>query len=109
LSGDSNLVQDQAEVRPIDEHLLRATRLRPVAFTPIVLATLIGGLRLSQPALAVELTEPQGAAHAYPALLDTNGKKLADGEFRQWIENDRLRIKIDYAFNDGQHFEENAV
>jgi hypothetical protein len=60
-------------------------------------------------ALAVEITEPQGIAHAYPALLDTNGKKLADGEFRQWIEDDRLRIKITYDFNDGQHFEENAV
>jgi len=57
----------------------------------------------------VDLTEPQGAAHAYPALLDANGKKLADGEFRQWIQNDRLRIKIDYEFNDGHHFEENAV
>jgi NAD(P)-dependent dehydrogenase (short-subunit alcohol dehydrogenase family) len=59
--------------------------------------------------LAVELTESQGAAHAYPALLDTNGKKLADGEFRQWIEDDRLRVEIDYEFDDGQHFEENAV
>lgn len=59
--------------------------------------------------LAVELTEALGAAHAYPALLDTNGKKLADGEFRQWIEDDRLRVEIEYDFDDGQHFEENAV
>jgi hypothetical protein len=58
---------------------------------------------------AVELTEPQGAAHAYPALLDTSGKKLADGEFKQWIEEDRLRVEIDYEFHDGQHFEESAV
>ena len=57
----------------------------------------------------MDLAESQGSAHAYPALLDINGKKLADGEFRQWIQNDRLRIKIDYEFNDGQHFEENAV
>jgi hypothetical protein len=59
--------------------------------------------------LAVESTQSQGIAHAYPALLDTNGKKLADGDFRQWIEDDRLRIKIDYEFDDGQRFEENAV
>ena len=59
--------------------------------------------------LAVESTQLQGIAHAYPALLDTNGKGLADGEFRQWIEGDRLRIKITYDFNDGQHFEEQAV
>jgi hypothetical protein len=67
------------------------------------------GFLLARLALAVELTEVQGIAHAYPALLDTNGKKLADGEFRQWVEDDRLRIKISYEFNDGQHFEENAV
>jgi hypothetical protein len=59
--------------------------------------------------LAVELTESQGVAHAYPALLDMNGKKLADGEFKQWIEDDRLRVEIDYEFQDGQDFEENAV
>jgi hypothetical protein len=70
-----------------------------------ILATII----FAPPALAVELTEPLGAAHAYPALLDTNGKKLADGEFRQWIEDDRLRVEIEYEFDDGQHFEENAV
>jgi hypothetical protein len=58
---------------------------------------------------AGELTESQGAAHAYPALLDTNGKKLADGEFKQWIEDDRLRVEIEYEFDNGQHFEENAV
>ncbi|HEV8619049.1 MAG TPA: hypothetical protein VGQ70_06090 [Candidatus Udaeobacter sp.] len=77
-----------------------------------VAATILGVLAavlFPRLAPAVELTESQGAAHAYPALLDTSGKKLADGEFRQWIEDDRLRVEIDYEFNDGQHFEENAV
>jgi hypothetical protein len=59
--------------------------------------------------LAVELTQPQAAAHAYPALLDTNGNKLAEGEFKQWIEDDRLRVEISYEFDDGKHFEENAL
>jgi hypothetical protein len=75
-------------------------------------ATILGiltALLFARLTLGVELTESQGAAHAYPALLDTNGKKLADGEFRQWIEDDRLRVEIDYEFDDGQHFEENAV
>jgi hypothetical protein len=64
---------------------------------------------IAAPASAIEVTEPQGAAHGYPGLCDINGKKLANGEFRQWIENDRLRIKITYQFSDSQHFEENAV
>jgi hypothetical protein len=32
---------------------------------------------------AIEVTEQAGAAHGYPGLRDSNGKKLADGEFRQ--------------------------
>jgi hypothetical protein len=84
------------------------SKLQAYRATPTFL-TILAALIFARPAFAVELTEPLGAAHAYPALLDTNGKKLADGEFRQWIEDDRLRVKIEYEFDDGQHFEENAV
>ena len=57
---------------------------------------------------AIEITEPAGAEHGYPGLCDINGKKLADGEFRQWMENKRLHVVITYKFPDGQFFEENA-
>lgn len=60
-------------------------------------------------AVGLEVTEFAGAAHGYPALTDMNGKKLADGEFRQWMESDRLHIVITYKFRDGQLFEENAL
>ncbi|PYL54604.1 MAG: hypothetical protein DMF29_06010 [Verrucomicrobia bacterium] len=59
--------------------------------------------------LAVEVTEPAGAEHGYPGLCDINGKKLADGEFRQWMDEGRLHVVITYKFPDGQFFEENAV
>ncbi len=95
--------------RSISEQIFIAVQSwRRAAFGPVVLALLMGAVFLVRPALPAEVTEPQGIAHAYPALLDTNGKKLADGEFRQWIENDRLRVKITYEFKDDQHFEENA-
>ena len=84
------------------------SKLQLCRATSTILSILAAAL-FARPALAVELTEPLGAAHAYPALLDTNGKKLADGEFRQWIEDDRLRVEIEDQFDDGQHFEENAV
>jgi hypothetical protein len=58
---------------------------------------------------AIEVTEYQGAAHGYPGFMDGNGKKLADGEFRQWIEDDKLHIVISYKFRDGQFYEENAL
>lgn len=59
-------------------------------------------------ATGIELTEPAGAAHEYPGLYDITGKKLADGEFRQWVQDDRLHATISYKFSDGQFFEEHA-
>jgi hypothetical protein len=58
---------------------------------------------------ALEVTELAGAAHGYPGVCDMNGKKLADGEFRQWVEGNRLHIIITYNFDDGQRFEERAL
>jgi len=75
----------------------------------VVLGLLITALFLTPLAPAVELTQPEAAAHAYPALLDLNGKKLANGEFMQWIQNERLHVTISYKFSDGQRFEERAV
>ena len=74
-----------------------------------VLGVLMSVLFLVPLALSVELAEPEGAAHAYPALLDLNGKKLANGEFMQWTQNDRLHVRITYKFSNGQRFEEKAV
>lgn len=64
---------------------------------------------LLRAAFAIELTEPAGAQHGYPGLCDTNGKKLADGEFRQWVADARLHVVITYKFPDDQLFEENAL
>jgi hypothetical protein len=60
------------------------------------------------PAFAIELTEPAGAEHGYPGLCDINGNKLANGEFRQWLRDERLNVVITYKFPDGQLFEEKA-
>jgi hypothetical protein len=57
---------------------------------------------------AVEVTELAGAAHGYPGLCNIDGKKVADGEFRQWIENKRLHVTITYKFPDGELYEEQA-
>src|SRR5258705_2942260 len=57
---------------------------------------------LTLPAFAVEVAEPAGAAHGYPGLYDINGKKLADSEFRQWVENDRLHVVITHKFSAGE-------
>jgi hypothetical protein len=71
------------------------------AFFSIVVAGCIAGRVYS-----IEVTEPAGAAHGYPALCSIDGKKVADGEFRQWVENKRLHVIITYKFPDGEVYEE---
>ena len=63
---------------------------------------------IAAPVLALKLTEPAAASHGYPGLCDINGKKLADGEFRQWVENDRLHVVITYKFSAGEVYEEHS-
>ena len=59
-------------------------------------------------AFTIKVTEPAAASHGYPGLCDINGKKLADGEFRQWVENDRLHVVITYKFSAGEVYEEHS-
>ena len=60
------------------------------------------------PVFALKVTEPAAASHGYPGLCDINGKKLADGEFRQWVESNRLHIVITYKFSAGEVYEEQS-
>src|SRR5262249_1490682 len=60
------------------------------------------------PAFALKVTEPAAASHGYPGLCGINGKKLADGEFRQWVENNRLHVVTRYKFSAGEVYEEHA-
>src|SRR5256885_2850599 len=58
---------------------------------------------------AIPLTELSGAAHGYPAMRDLNGKVLAEGEFLQWAEGNRLHVKLIYRFKNQRRIEENDV
>src|SRR5438034_9917329 len=60
------------------------------------------------PVYALKVTELAAASHGYPGLCDINGKKLADGEFRQWVENNRLHVVITHKFSAGEVYEEHA-
>ena len=60
------------------------------------------------PVYALKVTELAAASHGYPGLCDINGKKLADGEFRQWVENYRLHVVITYKFSAGEVYEEHS-
>src|SRR5438552_13195607 len=70
--------------------------------------SILGAQWLALSVLAIELTQPAGAAHGYPGLCDINGEKRADGEFRQWVESNRLHIIITYKFSAGEVYEEHS-
>ncbi len=74
-------------------------------------AAVLFALALFSPlsAPAVEVTQLEATAHGFPALLDANGKKLADGEYTESIEDGRLQITITYRFEHGDRTEEKAV
>src|SRR5215467_10707731 len=59
-------------------------------------------------AFAIAVTEPAAAAHGYPGLYDISGKKLANSEFRQWVENSRLHVVISHKFCAGEEYEKHA-
>src|SRR5215211_3330031 len=77
-----------------------ATRKLVIVFSILAVGVIVA------PVFALKVTEPAAAAHGYPGLCDINGKKLANGEFRQWVENDRLHVIITYKFSAGEVYEE---
>jgi hypothetical protein len=83
---------------------LRGTKLVKIGLAVSAIALLV--VPLARP---VEVTSLSGAAHGYPAYRDSNGKMLAEGEFMQWVEGDRLHVKLTYRFKNGAHIEEKAT
>jgi hypothetical protein len=73
-----------------------------------VLCSILVAECLTLSAFAIQVTEPAAAAHGYPGLYDSNGKKLANSEFRQWVEDNRLHVVITHKFSAGEVYEEHA-
>src|SRR6059058_1429754 len=74
----------------------------------VTVFSILGAGMIAAPVFAIKVTEPAAASHGYPGLCDINGKKLADGEFRQWVENNRLHVVINYKFSAGEVYEEHS-
>src|SRR5215471_13263393 len=74
----------------------------------VTVSLLLAAGIIATPAFALKVTEPAAASHGYPGLCDMNGKKLADGEFRQWVENNQLHVVITYKFSAGEVYEEHS-
>jgi len=77
--------------------------------TLVKLMAFLAAISLTGATQGVQLDQPAGAIHGYPVLSDSNGKKLANGEFRQWLEGNQLHVMITFTFPDGQSYEENVL
>jgi hypothetical protein len=74
----------------------------------VTLFSILASGMIVAPVFALKVTEPAAAAHGYPGLYDINGKKLADSEFRQWVEKNRLHVLITHKFSAGEVYEEHS-
>ena len=63
----------------------------------------------AEPKIDPGATGIEGDAHGFPALRTHAGERLADGEFVQWLDGDRLHFRIRYEFDPGHWIEETSV
>jgi hypothetical protein len=79
---------------------------RPQLFRFVVLAMTI--IAAATTLRAIQGNQIETALRAYPVLRDAAGRKIADGNFAQWVENDGLHVQTTYT-GDGRKMEETAV
>ena len=66
-------------------------------------------LLAAAPAQAVTSKYPQATLRGFPDLSDEHGVKIADGVLTQWIEKEKLHIRLTWDFPSGRHVEEQAI
>lgn len=64
---------------------------------------------VSSRGFAGQLPQPEAAARGFPELRDLQGRKLADGDFAQWLEHGQLHVRIRYDFGHGDAVQEDGT
>lgn len=64
---------------------------------------------MAVPTRAIEWTHYETAVRGYPVMRDVSGRRIADGNFIQWIEKDGLHVQITYTSGGGKRIEESIV
>jgi hypothetical protein len=59
--------------------------------------------------IAGQLASPEASVHGLPELRDLSGRRLADGDFQQWLENEALHVRTHYDFGQGHWIQEDGV
>ena len=64
----------------------------------VVFLMTMAWLFVAVPGAVGQSADFEGSAHGFPVLRDSAGKRLADSDFSQWVEQDRLHVKITHHF-----------
>jgi hypothetical protein len=81
--------------------------IKPNAACGAIITTLL--IIATSPVGVGQPADFEGSARGFPALRDSAGKKLADSDFSQWLERDRLHVKIRHEFDGSHWIEERSV
>jgi hypothetical protein len=81
-----------------------AKRMRSAGLLAVALMLAAAG-----PTRAIESKIFETAVRGYPVMRDVSGRRIADGNFVQWIEKDRLHVQIIYVGDNGRKIEETIV
>jgi len=72
-------------------------------------ALAIGLVLVNGASAGAGLPMPEASVHGSPVLRDLSGRKLADGDFSQWLEHEKLHVRIRYDFGHDHLVQEDAV
>ncbi len=86
--------------------MFRRSRFRLNPFTFLLVCLVQATATLAEP-LAVRYIE--GETHGFLVLRTMDGKRLADGDLRQFVKGDRVTSQVSFQFKDGSLYEGTAV
>jgi hypothetical protein len=86
--------------------MFRRSRFRLNPFTFLLVCLVQATAILAEP-LAVRYIE--GETHGFLVLRTMDGKRLADGDLRQFVKGDRVTSQVSFQFKDGSLYEDTAV
>jgi hypothetical protein len=81
-------------------------RLQFILFT-ILLVCFVPTAAMLADQLAVRY--PEGETHGFLVLRTMNGKRIADGDLKQWVNGDRVNSQVTFHFKDGSFYEDTSV
>jgi hypothetical protein len=82
----------------------------PYSESCVAFLIVMAWLFISAPVAVGQSADFECSAHGFPVLRDSAGKRLADGDFSQWVEQERLHVKITHEFVGGsRRIEERSV